>query len=447
MTSAWEEAPLEELAHDLGKFLSTRSAQEVVLQVRRSTSHHGRMGANELSSCGTEHAVIARINVFHEGRSATASTTSLCPDDLRATMRRAAEIAAASPVNPEYVPPPEPWTTNQQGVCEFDGAGADTLLPEIGKALTLAKDSGVLLSGFLQVTKDEDLVCSSRGSRLTYRESSASLSLTARTRSGLGSGKARWSGDRLSDLNISTVADEAIRLARASEHRIELAPSTYPTILAPAAAADLLGILISKMQRRPADEGRSAFSRPHGKNALGDTCLSPNLSLASDPCSQDLPCRPFSSLGEPLARTDWISRGTVASLQTDRYWASKVSAPFIPSPLNFIVSGSNLSLDEVVAKTEHGLLVHHLWYIRLVDEQSIALTGLTRDGVFLVKEGKISAAVNNLRFNDSPLRIFAGPLVLGRSVRTESNEVEDLKMLCPAISVPALRYTATSDAV
>jgi predicted Zn-dependent protease len=451
------EIPRDELAQELNSFVAKRSVEELVIHVRRSTLHHARLGANELSSCGTEHSLMARVTVFHEGRSATASTSSLAPEDLIATTQRAAEIAAASPPNPEYMPPPTPWENPQQGTRDPETAEGSTLLPRLAKALLAAREHNVLLSGFLQASHDEDVVCTSQGAALAghapschtlaYEESSASLSVTARTPSGLGSGKARWSGDRLSELDCAAVAERAIKIARSSENRIALAPDHYPTIFAPAAAADLLGLLVSKMQRRPADEGRSAFSRAHGGNALGDLCLSSNLTLESDPGAVDFPCRPFTLLGEPIGKTDWVTQGTITSLQTDRFWANKSGASFVAAPLNLMVPGTNQSLDEIIASTERALLVHHLWYIRMVDEQSLTVTGLTRDGVFLVENGQITSAVNNLRFNDSPLRIFTGALLLGKSIRTESNEIEDLKMRCPPVRVPSVRYTATSDAV
>jgi len=447
MTRRLIEAPLSEIAHEIDGFIAQRTVQNLVVHVRRSLLHHARLGANQISSCGTEHGLMARLTVFHDRRSATVSTSTLTPEGLRAALMRATQIAATSPENPEFMPPYESWDNPLVGLVDAATAQGEVILPQLEAALIRAREHAVLLSGFLQSGLEEDVVCSSVAMAVTYRESSASLSLTARTQDGTGSGKARWSGDRISKLNAASIADEAITLALASQNRKALPVDSYPTILAPAAAADLLGLLVSKMLRRPAEEGRSAFSRPSGATALGETLLSPALNIRSDPGCQELLSRPFTLQGEPIRATDWVSSGVVTSLQADRFWAGKSSAPFIAAPSNLVVPGSSSSLSEVIARTERALLVHHLWYIRMVDEQSLTVTGLTRDGVFLVENGMVVGAVNNLRFNDSPLRIFSGPITLGSSIRSESNEIEDLRMQCPSIGVSAIRYTASSDAV
>jgi predicted Zn-dependent protease len=188
---------------------------------------------------------------------------------------------------------------------------------------------------------------------------------------------------------------------------------------------------------RDAAEGRSVFSRPGGGTRVGDRLGPPGLRLGSDPLDPTVAVRPFaltttsSSVtsvfdnGLPLPATDWISDGVLTSLIETRASARAAGVPATPYVHNLVMEGGTGTTDELVATTGRGLLLTCLWYIREVDPQTMLLTGLTRDGVYLVEDGEVVGAVNNFRFNDSPVDLLSRTLQVGGSEATVPREMSD----------------------
>jgi predicted Zn-dependent protease len=186
-------------------------------------------------------------------------------------------------------------------------------------------------------------------------------------------------------------------------------------------------------------EGRTVYSRPGGGTRVGDKLSSLPISLFSDPELEGQECTPFVTAGAssrlssvfdnglPLGRTDWIKDGSLQSLLQTRHSASVTGLDVTPYIDNVAmeVPGAADSLADVVSATERGLLLTCLWYIRVVDPQTLLLTGLTRDGVFLVENGEVVGAVNNFRFNESPVGMLKRISAAGRSEDTFPREFGD----------------------
>ena len=201
---------------------------------------------------------------------------------------------------------------------------------------------------------------------------------------------------------------------------VELPAGRYETLLPPSAVADLMAYAYWTASGRSAAEGRTVFSAPGGGTRVGEHLGPAGLRMTSDPHDPALATTPFvvatassamSSVfdnGLPLGRTDWIRDGELTSLLQTRHSAAMTSQPVTPAVDNLVldVDGGRGSLADVVAGTERGLLLTCLWYIREVDPQSLLLTGLTRDGVYLVENGEITGEVNNFRFNESPIDLL-----------------------------------------
>jgi predicted Zn-dependent protease len=237
----------------------------------------------------------------------------------------------------------------------------------------------------------------------------------------------------------------------------------HPTILPPAAVADLMTYLFWQLDGREAFEGRSVFSTPSGGTRIGDVLSSQPVNLLSDPQLPGLETFPFavarssggaSSVfdnGLTLSATDWIRGGKLEHLMTSRHTADLIGAPAAtPGVDNYVLSvdGASGSTDDLVAELEHGLLLTCLWYIRMVDPQTSLLTGLTRDGVYLVENGEVTGAVNNFRFNESPVDLLARFSAAGATVPSFSREWGDYfsRTATPPLLIPDFNMSSVSQA-
>jgi len=243
---------------------------------------------------------------------------------------------------------------------------------------------------------------------------------------------------------------------------VELPAGRYETLLPPSAVSDLMIYLYWTMEARDADEGRNVFARPGGGNRVGERLAALPLTLRSDPDAPGLETAPFQVVGAssgsasvfdngmPAPAIDWISEGTLTNLIRPRAWALRTTAPATVALDNLILEDptATASLEEMLAATDRGLLLTTLWYIREVDPQTLLLTGLTRDGVFLVEGGEVTGAVNNFRFNESPVDLLGRTVQAGRTERTLPREWNDWFTKCamPALRVPDFNMSSVSPA-
>lgn len=250
-----------------------------------------------------------------------------------------------------------------------------------------------------------------------------------------------WTGQAsrdFSDVEIGKLYRNLEQRLEWSKTRIELPPGHYETLLQPSAVADLLIYAYWSGAARDADEGRSAYSLPEGKSRIGQKICSDLISLYSDPKEPGFEVDPFAVViessshesvfdnGFKLNKTFWINNGRLENLITPRYWAARQKRHATPFIQNLILPSPNgPELNEMIAQTKKGLLVTCLWYIREVDPQTLLLTGLTRDGVFLIENGQVRGAVNNFRFNMSPIDVLAQSIQIGRSESTLAREFGD----------------------
>ncbi|MFC6343501.1 metallopeptidase TldD-related protein, partial [Nocardioides hankookensis] len=257
-------------------------------------------------------------------------------------------------------------------------------------------------------------------------------------------------------------AELARRLGWA-KRRVDLPAGRYDTILPPSAVADLMIDAYWYAGARVAHEGQSVYSRRGGGTRVGERIASAGVNLFSDPAYDALQCEPFvaasrsgneSSVfdnGLPLSRTDWIRDGELTALLQTRHSAAMTDLPVTPGIDNLVLSidsGTGTEAD-LVAGTERGLLLTCLWYIREVDPQSLLLTGLTRDGVYLVEGGEITGVVNNFRFNDSPVDLLRRFTHASATVPSFSREWGDdyfSRTATPALRVPDFNMSSVSQA-
>jgi len=242
----------------------------------------------------------------------------------------------------------------------------------------------------------------------------------------------------------------------------DLPPGRYETILPPTAVADLMLDAYWTASARDAEEGRNVYARSGGQTRIGERLSELPLTLRSDPDEPGLSCVPFEVAtasaaglqsvfdnGAPVAACSWISNGELTELIRTRSWAARTSAPPRLLVDNLILNGDGTaSLDDMIASTERGLLLTSLWYIREVDPQTLLLTGLTRDGVYLVENGAVRGAVNNFRFNESPVALLGRITEVGRTVPTLPREWADwfTRAAMPPLRVPDFNMSTVSQA-
>ena len=334
--------------------------------------------------------------------------------------------------------------------------------PALGEAFGRARDADRILYGYVEHDVTTTYLGSSTGLRRRHVQPTGHVGITAKDTS---LSRSAWVGAATKDFTdvdpLSLDEQLAVRLSWA-ERPVELPAGRYDTILPPTAVADLLIYAYWSAGARDAHEGQSAFGKPGGGTRVGERLTPHPVRLHSDPALPGLECSPFvvahssdaaSSVfdnGLPLQPTDWISDGELTALLQTRHSAAMTGLPTTPGIDNLAmeVGGATGSLDDLVSATSRGLLVTCLWYIRVVDEQTLLLTGLTRDGVYLVEGGEVTGAVNNFRFNESPLDLVGRFSAASATVPAFSREWGDYfpRTAMPALRVPDFNMSSVSQA-
>jgi predicted Zn-dependent protease len=286
-----------------------------------------------------------------------------------------------------------------------------------------------------------------RGLAGYHRNTEASFSQTVRGAEAGGSGWGAGVGNSVSAIDYARCSSVSIQKAQASKGPRPLAPGKYVTILEPSCVASLMQILSLSMNVRSAEEGRSYFSEPGGKTKLGRKLFPELVTIRSDPSSPLAPGAPWGEEALPQAPRTWIDGGRLTSLFCERFWAQKQEREAVPPPSNLLMSGGRGSLDDLIADTRRGVLITSLFYIRFVDPRTLLLTGLTRDGVFWIENGKVSHPVTNFRWNESPVRVLENVDAATAAVRTPPREGMDSTVVVPALRVKEFELSSVSDAV
>ncbi|AEW93383.1 MULTISPECIES: metallopeptidase TldD-related protein [Streptomycetaceae] len=379
---------------------------------------------------------------------------------------RAAEAAARQAEPAEDA---EPLVAGVAPDAAFTAPPAETsaevfgaFAPALGEAFAAARSGGRELYGFAQHTLVSHYLGTSTGLRLRHDQPTGTLELNAKSPDGT---RSAWSGAAtrdFTDVDPLALDGELARRLGWAERRIELPAGRYETLLPPSAVADLLIYQYWQSTAREAAEGRTVFSAPGGGTRIGERLSPLPVSLRSDPREPGLEAAPFalahasgdgSSVfdnGLPLEPVEWIRDGVLERLVTTRHTARLTGLPSAPMVDNLVLdAGGTRSVEELVADTERGLLLTCLWYIREVDPATLLLTGLTRDGVYLVEHGEVTGAVNNFRFNESPVALLARATEAGRTERTLPREWNDwfTRTAAPALRIPDFNMSSVSPGV
>jgi predicted Zn-dependent protease len=385
------------------------------------------------------------------------------PDDVAAVVAAAEAIARAAPASPDAAPAvtaehdqnwDEPPTETSIEVLADFASG-------LGRAFQESATRDVALYGFAEHIVTTTYLASSAGLRRRGVQPTGRLELNAKS----GRGGSAWLGRStrdFSDVGVEPLAEELRTRLGWGQRTVELPPGQYETLLPPGPVADLMIYTYWTANAQDAEEGRNVFAAPGGGTTIGTQLSELPITLRSDPHYPGLETVPFLTwpasadgtnwafdVGMPLAPVAWLSGGVHTELIRNRAHAAKTGLTVTPSVDNLIMdAGGSATLPEMVASTERGLLLTCLWYIREVDPERLLLTGLTRDGVYLIEDGQVTAAVNNFRFNESPIELLGRITEVGLTEKVLCREWSDFfnRTAMPPIRVPDFHMSTVSPA-
>jgi len=343
-----------------------------------------------------------------------------------------------------------------------DLSSLSSVVGGLGAAFHRARDAEHVLAGFAEHAVRTTYLGTSTGLRARHCQPTGAFHLVARS---ADQQRSAWVGTGSSDFASVSLAElEATVVQRLewARRQIPMEPGRYEVILPESAVADLMVALAQASEGQDAEDGRSVFSAPGGRTRVGDVLSALPFELRSDPVEPGIECSPvlFAEAsssdvsvfdnGFELQATPWIRGGRLEQLRYHRAGAARSGTRAAPPIDNLILElpGALDSVEDLVARTDRGLLLTCLWYIRPVDPATLLLTGLTRDGVYLVEGGKVIGAVNNFRFNESPVDLLSRATEAGRSTRTLGREfgewVNRTKM--PPLRIPDFNMSSVSQA-
>jgi predicted Zn-dependent protease len=434
------------------KILSLVKAEDASVSVSSDKLSHLRFARNGFLTSGQRMGRGANITVWIEGKRGSSSTNDLDDASLKTMVEQAEQLARLAPVDREYLPTLKAQTYKPvSGYVEATANVSPTARAKVvGDILTECEKSGVIGAGFHQARANAGASATKNGNFEFERSSAVSLSVTTRTADGTSSGYFLRSHYDINRLDTMRVARESIRKTLEGKNARILEPGAYTVILEPQAVADVLGSLAFGFNARNADEGRSPYSAPGGKTRLGERIFDERISVLSDPWNSEIPGSQSAQGGIPAQKIYLVKNGMLENLVYTRFWAQKQTKEPTPGPVNTILetSGKPSTIEEMIASTKRGLIISRFWYIRSTDPRTASLTGLTRDGVWFVENGKVQYPVKNFRFNQSIIQMLAPGNVemIGAPERVGGSESGGASLL-PALKLKAFNFTSQSEAV
>ena len=418
---------------------------ETEVHVDETISALTRFANNAIHQNVAEHSVNVSVRTQVDLRTARATTNRIDEDSLRAAIEASLSLAHSQPKNPHLLPLPR--KQRYRGVNRFVNKTA-ALTPEdraraVRRVCDLAVKKGQTAAGIFSSAQTQSAIGNSRGLFTAYRDTHAVFSITMQE--GSAASWAKENAADVSDIDPQRLAERASDKAHRATDARELAPGRYTVILEPAAVLDLVGFLFYDFAATALQDKRSCLNERMGKQVFGK-----NISIVDDVFHALQLGAPYDGEGMPRQRVLLVDRGVPKNLVYSR--ASAKAAKKKPTghgfmlpneygeaPMNLVFSGGKASLEEMIASTERGLLVTRLWYIREVDPYEKIMTGMTRDGLFLVEKGRVTSAARNFRFNQSILEMLRNVEMLGPAVRATGEEA--FEMVVPTMKIRDFHFS------
>jgi predicted Zn-dependent protease len=390
-----------------------------------------------------EHAVSVRALIGQ--RTARATTNRLDPDSIRQVVENAISLTRARQPDPDVLPllEPEPYEVvdrHSQFTCAstpLDRAQA------VAEAIRIVESEGQTAAGIYSTSHEVEALLNSRGVFAWHDETMTRFSITAMA--GDSSGWAKASSVDCRQIDPVGLARRAADKARLSRNPVELAPGAYTVVLEPAAVLDLVGQIFGDFSATAMADQRSFLNDRIGEKIFGE-----NIHIVDDAYHPLQSGAGFDGEGVPRRRLELVAGGVPREVAYSRAAAVKASTEatghgfplpndYGEAPANIVIAGGETPIDDMIASTERGILVTRLWYIREVDPYEKIMTGMTRDGTFLIENGEVVRGLRNFRFNQSVIEMLKRVESLSPSVRASGEEAID--MVAPAMKVREFQFT------
>jgi predicted Zn-dependent protease len=429
--------------------IAMSKAESVEVSVNANVTGNTRFAANQLTTSGIVEGNNFVVQSHFGPKHAVVVTDDMSEASIRRAIEQSERLAKLAPDDPEAMPPLPPQTYTQVSAYH-EATEAATPADRARAALTALEPSrragNIVASGFLVTGANASAYGNKQGLFAYHPSTVSNYTLTVRTTDGTGSGWAAADDHDWSKLDYRGVSARAIDKAQKSANAVAIEPGRYTVILEPQAVGDLVQLLVGYIDARSADEGRSPFVKAEGGNKIGEKIVDSRVTILSDPADPQLGGQPFDGEGLPLGRQVWVENGVLKQLYYSRFWAKKQGKTATGFPTTVKMLGGTATTEQMIANTPRGLLITRLWYLRQVDPRTALFTGLTRDGVFLIEDGRITRAVKNFRFNESPLFMLNNIEALGPAVRLAGTEGGG-DIVMPTVKARDFNFTSLSDAV
>jgi predicted Zn-dependent protease len=441
MSGKWPKMTGSDEFRFLSELVMTRSsADHTIVNLRDHHAGTTRFANNQIIQNVDVRQGSLTVTVAFGGQHGTAGTTDFTAGAIQDALARAERIARVSPADPEYLPPPDPclFPVRETVKPETMATGPAKRLEYANEAIGHCRMENIMAAGVVSSSATAVGIAASNGLFGYERRADARFSLTVQ--SGDATGWSAAAHRSIDHLKVQERTLAAIAKSKRGRDAYELPAGHYPVILEPAAVAGLWAWLIWSLNAKSYVKGTSPFA---GK--LGQAIVDERLILRNVPDHADLLGEGFTQEGLPSTDSVWIDHGILKQLAYDRFTAKAGGVETIPTleAPELSIEGSPVhSIQDLIKNTERGILVTNFWYIRPVNPRDLMLTGMTRDGTFLVEKGEIVSAVKNFRFHESPLRAFQRPSAWTAPMEAVNSETG--KMLVPAMALPHFHFSSVT---
>jgi predicted Zn-dependent protease len=436
------EAELRRIAE---RVLRLSDADETEVEVGAGVDALTRFANNTIHQNVAEQTLAVSVRTVFDGRTARATTNKTDDESLRRAISASAALARSQPINPDLLPMPrrQKYAQVQRYFPATAAATPNDRARAVAAVVARAAEEAQTAAGIFATGATAMVLANSRGLYATHHQTRAEFSVTMLE--GDSSGWAKANSPDLKQIDPEALAAAAAEKSASSRHPREVEPGRWTVILEPAAVLDLVGFLFYDFAGTAVLDQRSCFNNRIGKKVMGE-----NITLRDDVTHPLQSGAPFDGEGMPRQKVQLVERGVPNTLVYARATAKKMKAKptghgfalpndFGEAPMNLVFDGGNSSIAEMVASTDRGILLTRLWYIREVDPYEKILTGMTRDGSFLIENGRIAAGIRNFRFNQNILEMLSSVEQLGPAVRAAGEE--SFEMVVPAMKVRNFHFT------
>ncbi len=443
------------------KLLGYSTFPECQVTITASEQAYTRFANNGITTASFNLRNTVSIVTTRDGRTGSYGVNDLDDASLKAAVKKAEELAAIAPPDPERLPMlgPQQYADTHDYDEATAVARAPQMIPHVKTIIDASMKQKLVAAGLVERSHRVTAVANKNGLFGYHRSADSQLTTTIRMPDGSSSGWAGQPSTKLSEIDSARLAATASEKCIRWRNPQKLDPGNYTVLLEPTAAGDLVRLMAGAFSARDTEEGRTFLSKRGGGTLLGEKVFPEFVTLRTDPFDSRQPSLPWTGDLLPTRAISWVEKGVIANLAYDRYWATKTGKQATPGGggrgggggfgfgggSSLIMEGGKASMDELIASIDRGLLITHFWYIRGVNPQTLQQTGLTRDGLFLIEKGKITAPVMNFRFLESPVRLLKNTKMLGPAMRVRG--LEGGMMIAPALVASDFPLPSISDAI